>query len=87
MGLCIAALPLRQLLLEALALFLRIIQLTKGVAQFEAPHIELEALHPVWFVWLVFGQRGDGDREVIDDGWLNQVILGDGFKDSSDCFP
>ena len=86
MGFHVAPLPLCQLLLEAPALFFRIIQLAKGVAQLEAPHVKLEALHPVWFVRLVFGQRRDRDREVVDDGGLNQVVLGDGFKDAGDGF-
>ena len=85
MGLGVASLALRQLLLEASPLLFRIVQLAKGVAQLEASNVKLKALHPGWFVRLVFGQRGDGDREVVDDGWLNEVVLGDGFKDTGDC--
>ena len=84
MGFRIAPLPLRQLLLEALALLLRIVQLTEGIAQLEAPDIKLEPLHPVRLVRLVLGKRRDRDGKVVDDGWLNQVVLGNRFEDAGD---
>ena len=77
---------MRDLLFEALALLFGIVQLAEGVADFEAADVKLEALDPVGLVGLLLGERRDGEREVVDDGRLDEVFFGDGLEDRCNRF-
>ena len=61
--------------LEAPALFFRIVQLAEGVADFKAANIELKALDPIRLIRLDLRERRNREREVVDDGWLDQVLF------------
>ena len=65
-----------ELLFEAAALLLRVVQFGKRVRDLHAAGIDLEALHKLRFVGLVLRERRDLDREVVDDRRLEQVRLG-----------
>ena len=78
---------LRQLLLEAAALVVGVVQLAEGVADLEAADVELEALDPVGLVGLLLGERRDGEGEVVDDGGLDEVGFGDGLEDVAMVLP
>src|SRR5258708_23095263 len=70
----IAALFFAQLLLDAPALFFRIVQFAEGVADLQAADEDLEALHPVRLAALVFRERRNRHRELIDKGRLDQIV-------------
>jgi len=84
-GFVVAAVALLQLVFEAAALVVGVVELGEGVADLEAADVELEALDPVGLVGLDLGERRDGEREVVDDCWLDEVRFGDGFKDCRNC--
>ena len=71
----VAARAFGELGLEALALIFGIVELAEGVADLESANVELEALHPVWLVRLDLRERRDGEREVVDDGGLDEVLV------------
>ena len=50
----IACSALRKLIVEALVLFDRIVELAEGVADFKPADVDLEALHPVRIVGFCF---------------------------------
>ena len=58
---------------EAVALVDGVVEFREGVADLEASDVELEALDPVGLVGLDLGEGGDGEREVVDDGGLDEV--------------
>ena len=71
MGLVVAFGAIFKLLGETLVLLDRVVQFAEGVAQFEAAAIELKPLDPIGIVWILFGERGDGGRKLIDNGGLD----------------
>ncbi len=76
-----------QLLFEAVALLLGIVELAEGVTDLQTADKDLEALHPVGVLFrlaLVLGEGRDGEREVIDKRRLDEVRLGDELKDVCD---
>jgi cyclophilin family peptidyl-prolyl cis-trans isomerase/HEAT repeat protein len=74
-GFVIAALLQFQLLLEALALIDRVVQLAVRIGQFEAVHEELEALGEALIVAVLLAQRAHLHREVHHEGGLDQFRL------------
>src|SRR5208283_2961351 len=78
-SLFVTAHPFAQLLLEAAALLLRIVQLTEGVPDLQAANEDLEALNPLAILLrlaLVLGKWRDSERKVINERRLNQMRLG-----------
>ena len=76
----VAALAFFELVLEAAALFFRVVELAEAVGDFHLPGKNFKALHPIGFVRLVFRERRNRGRELVDHGWLHEVFLGDRFK-------
>ena len=68
------------MLLEAAALLFRIIKLAKAVGDFQATDENFEALHPIGLIAPVLGQRRDGQREIVDDSRLNEMLLSHCFE-------
>ena len=66
---------------KATLLLIRIVQFGKGVAQLHARYVNLESLNKRRVIGTAFCQRGNIRREIIKDGWLNQLRLGEGFKE------
>src|SRR5215813_12150372 len=86
MSFLVAAFAFGELLLEASALLFRIVQLAEGVADLESADKNLESLDPVWIILFVLRERRDRDREVIQDGGLPEMLLGDSLKHVRDRF-
>ena len=80
MGFVVAAVAFFELVFEAAALVVGIVELGEGVADLEAADVELEALDPVGLVGLDLGQRRDGEGEVVDDGGLDEVLFGQSIR-------
>ena len=80
----VTAIALGDLLLEALVLLHRVVQLAEGVAQLEAAGEELKPLHVGRVVGLGLGERRDLHRVVVDDGRLNQERLHNRFEEVVD---
>ena len=57
MGFVVAAVAFFQLVFEAAALVVGIVELGEGVADLEAANVELEALNPVGLVGLDLAER------------------------------
>ena len=85
MGFVVAFFFLVELVEEALALVVGVVKLGEGVAYFEAPDVELEALDPVGFVGFDLGEGADGQGEVVDDRGLRQVRFSESLEESCDC--
>src|SRR5215472_18292931 len=83
----VAAGALGKLTFEASSLLLGIIKLAEGVSDFKPADENFEALDPVGVLCrlsLVFRQRRDGQREVVDERRLDEVRLGYEFKNLCD---
>ncbi len=77
----VASGAVRQLRLEPPPLLVRIVQLAEGVRHLETADVELEPLHGIRVVGLLFRQRRDLGRKVIDEGRLNQLVLAQPLED------
>src|ERR1019366_1356411 len=76
----VAAGAFAELLLEAAALFLGIVELAESVADLQSADEDLKALDPLGVLFrlaLVLREWRNGQRKVVDERWLNEVRLGD----------
>ncbi len=71
---------LRDLGKEAPLLLLGVIQFREAVGHFHSSHVNLEPLGQRRILRLLFGKRRNVRGEVIQNGWLNQLVFGDGLK-------
>jgi hypothetical protein len=76
----------RQLLLKAPPLFVRIVELGKGIGAFHAADEQLETIHKVRVVISMAGQGTQLGRKARDEGRLDKVRLGDVFKEFAQPF-
>src|ERR1019366_2733402 len=86
-GFFVAARAFAALPLEAPALLLGIVQLAERVADLKSANEYLETLDPIGVLLrlaLVLRERRNGERKVVDEGWLNQVRLGDKLENLGD---
>ncbi|MNQ50011.1 hypothetical protein D3C85_639370 [compost metagenome] len=83
-GFVVARFFLVHLILEALGLIFRIVQLGEAVGQLAATDEELEAIGHVRVLVVAAGQRGDGSRVLGDEGRLQQHVLNGLFEDGGD---
>ena len=63
------------MLFEAAALLLGIVEFAEAVRDFHTSGVDFPALRPVRLVGLDLGEGGDGDRELVDNRWLDQMLL------------
>src|SRR6516164_1602163 len=88
MSFFVATSALGELAFEAAPLLFGIVELAEGVADLEASNKNLETFDPVSILFrlaLVFRQRGNGERKVVNERRLNEMRLGDKFKDFGHC--
>ena len=74
-------LALGDLTLKAALLVDGVVQLAEGVAVLGAVDEILKALGESRIVRLALGQRADLDRIIIDEGWLDQLVLNKGIEE------
>src|SRR5664279_766382 len=83
----VAARAFVELLLEAPALLLGIVQLAEGVADLKSANEDLETLDPLGVLFglaLVLREWRNRERKIVDEGRLNEVRLGDKLENLGD---
>ena len=73
-------LPLRLLPFKASPLFDRIVQFAEGVGHLHVRYVQLEPFDEVRVLGALFGQRGDNERIVENEGRLPRVSFTDGLE-------
>ena len=84
MSFFVAALALFQLLFEAAALLLGVVEFAEAVGKLHLSRENFETLDPIGFVGLVLGERRDHGGELVDHRWLDQVLFRNGLKQIGD---
>src|SRR6266581_102924 len=80
MSFLVAALAFLELLLEAAALILGIVQFTKAIGDLHLAGKNFPALGPLRFVQFLLRERRNSRREFVDDGWLRQMLFCGGLE-------
>src|SRR3954447_24702030 len=86
MRLFIPSCAFSELLLKSSALVLGIVKLAEAVGDFHLSDKYFPALGPFGLIRLLFRERRDRSRKLVNNRWLHEMLFGYSFKQVCDCF-
>src|ERR1700730_7924975 len=84
MGFVVAALSFLQLLFEAATLVFGTVQVAEAVVNFHLSGKDFPALGPIRLVRLLLGQWRHSSGKLVNNRWLNQMLLGRRLEQGGD---